>query len=59
MRAASLVFFVFLVVVLDIDIGYIGACFTLAELVVFFSQIQFITSIWRNARDSMKLISDF
>ena len=50
MRAASLVFFVFLMVVLDIAIGYIGACFTLAELVVFFSQIQFITSIWRNAK---------
>lgn len=58
LRAIALVIFVFSVTISDIEIGYIGACFTLAELTVFFSQIRFTASIWRGRRNSIESILD-
>jgi len=59
LRATALVIFVFTVVLADISIGYIGICFTLAELIVLISQIDFVASIWRKGRVATQSISDY
>jgi O-antigen/teichoic acid export membrane protein len=59
LRATVLVILIFTVVLADISIGYIGICFTLAELIVLFSQIDFVASIWRKGRAATQSISDY